>query len=336
MVRHLIVSARGDVLSHDLLSPHIYLRDVARTSPLDGGATPRKSPESNLPSFLEYATALLEQQQSHAGLLSPTTAISAHLRRTSSIGEPTTSKEAIELAILRSNQSRSAQKQASTRFSISRSSRPVATVLLSRSAYRLGETFHIVVDFSPAASPDGPSEGGGGGLVPVYAVLVTLESSETVDPAVAMRSPQSILRFTRKVYAQAAERVLFARRLAFALTLPAAATPEFRTSGVGLGWSVRIEFVTPQLRSEAAAPAPALEEEPEDGDGGEHAGLYDPGVPEREWGELLEEVGADDRGLVLQGIESMPAETFEVNIPLRVYGAVIGNKSDNDRSDLEI
>jgi hypothetical protein len=39
---------------------------------------------------------------------------------------------------------------------------------------------------------------------------------------------------------------------------------------------------------------------------------------------------------VLQGIESMPAETFEVNIPLRVYGAVLGNKSDNDKIDLEI
>ena len=65
-------------------------------------------------------------------------------------------------------------------------------------------------------------------------------------------------------------------------------------------------------------------------------GLFDGGVPEREWGELLEEVGADDRGLVLQGIESMPAETFEVNIPLRVYGAVLGNKSDNDRTELEI
>lgn len=241
------------------------------------------------------------------------------------------------MAILRSNQSRSAQKQASTRFSISRSSRPVATVLLSRSAYRLGETFHLVVDFSPGAPPDGePPEGS----VPVYAVLVTLESSETVDAALAMRSPQSVLRFTRKAYAQQAERVLFARRLAFALTLPAAATPEFRTSGVGLAWSVRIEFVTPQLRSGAAAREPAAEEAREEsgseGEGEGEDGYYDGGVPEREWGELLEEVGADDRGLVLQGIESMPAETFEVNIPLRVYGAVLGNKSDNDKIDLEI
>src|SRR3954452_8093353 len=86
------LSARGDVLGHDLLSPHIYLRDVARTWPLDGQTSSRKSPESNLPSFLDYATALLEQQQSHSGLLSPTSAISTHFRRTSSLGEPTTSK----------------------------------------------------------------------------------------------------------------------------------------------------------------------------------------------------------------------------------------------------
>ena len=126
-----------------------------------------------------------------------TPAASCHRRRQyqhtyaripSSIGEPTTSKEAIELAILRSNQSRSAQKQASTKFSISRSSRPRRhRPPFAAAPTASGETFHLVVDFSPAtrlprchAVRERRRRRRRRG-VPVYAVLVTLESSETVD-----------------------------------------------------------------------------------------------------------------------------------------------------------
>jgi RAB6A-GEF complex partner protein 2 len=334
--------ARGDVLSHDLLTPHINLRDVAKTSAINDSMSDKEPSESDLPSFLNYVSALLEQRTSNSGLLSPTTPISPSLRRTSSIAEPATSKDAIDLAILRSNQSLSHQKF-STRFSISRSSRPVATLLLSRTAYRLGETIHLIIDLSSQPSPQPPTTSTPPqtpeAQIPVYAVLVTLETHETIDPAIAMRSPQSIARYTRKVHAQFAESAHFARRLSFGLPVPPNATPGFGTSGVGLEWRIRVEFVTPQLRVLAAQSQEREEgEDAEDEDGEEKAMVEEEEVEwqEKEWEDLLEEVASDDRGAVLHGVESLPVETFEVCVPVRVYGVVLGGRGESDKKDLVI
>ena len=154
-------SARGDILNHDLLSPHILLRDLARTSSVANGPEPQNHNESDMLSFLNYAEALLNQQPSGRGLLSPTTPLPASLRRSSFLIDPKTSKEAIDLAVMRSNRPKNAKL--STRFTISRSLRPVAVLFLPRSAYRLGETIHLVIDFSPPSveqeppvSPDSP------------------------------------------------------------------------------------------------------------------------------------------------------------------------------------
>jgi hypothetical protein len=38
-------------------------------------------------------------------------------------------------------------------------------------------------------------------------------------------------------------------------------------------------------------------------------------------GELLEEIGRDERGANLLAKEKLMAETFEIAVPLRVYGA---------------
>ena len=42
---------------------------------------------------------------------------------------------------------------------------------------------------------------------------------------------------------------------------------------------------------------------------------------EREESQLLEELGTDERGTALIARERLPAETFEIAVPLRVYGA---------------
>jgi hypothetical protein len=343
---------------------------MAQTSALDSAPPPKPHSESDLPSFLNYVTALLEQQSTNSGLLSPTTTISPHLRRASSIAEPTTSKEAIDLAIIRSNQS-STKKSLSTRFSISRSSRPVATILLSRTAYRLGETIHLVIDFSsntnsnstspqPTAdhsskhSTDAPTPVSSlDSHIPVYALLVTLETLETIDPAIAMRSPQSISRYTRKIHAQFAESTHFARRISTGLAVPPVATPEFATSGVGLEWRVRVEFVTPRLwvgeRKGGSGPGGREVGDDENGKHGEDDDDEDDEKkelveeeeeedewPEKEWSDLLEEVAADDRGTVFHGVENLDVETFEVSIPVRVYGAIVGGKGEWDKGDLVI
>jgi hypothetical protein len=89
---------------------------------------------------------------------------------------------------------------------------------------------------------------------------------------------------------------MFASRLSFAPTIPAAATPEFITSGVSLEWKLRIEFVTPRL-------------------GGDEAHAE---------GDLLEEIARDERGVIVAAQQRLLAESFEVSVPIRVYGAVSG------------
>lgn len=124
-----------------------------------------------------------------------------------------------------------------------------------------------------------------------------------------MRSPSSLYRYTRKVHAYTAENALFSQRLAFSLLVPANATPEFVTSGVSLEWRLRVEFVTPRLTQERV----------------------DEGFEE-----LCEEVGSDDRGVMLQGVEGLKVETFEVGVPVRVFGAVVGGRGEWDVEGLSV
>ena len=294
------VNSHGELLGHDLMAPYIILRDQARVKAVESvenlGAskdlavkTTPKSNESTLDDFLSYVDELLTKprQNSSMGLLSPTEA--PRSRRQSSIEEPATAKEAIDMAILRSNVTTEAQ-QSANRFEIARSGKRVAVVMLARPAYRLGETVTAAIDFTNAE-------------IPSYAIHAALETSEKVDHSIALRSEASILRVTRKVHVSHSESTLFARRVIFSPTIPVSATPEFITSGVSLDWRVRIEFVTPRLFGE-----------------GESAQGY---------AELLEEVSRDDRGVVLASAEALDCESFEISVPLRVYGA-LGGSTDRD------
>jgi RAB6A-GEF complex partner protein 2 len=272
------------------MSPYIILRDQARTASVDTDAAQLnglkklesdRSADAAAKEFQEYANQLLDhpRENSSSGLLSPT---DTGPRRKSIIEGPSSMKETIDLAILRSNAT--SLSLSSNKFEIARSGRHVAVINLARPSYRLGETITAIIDFSNAD-------------IPCYSVLVSLETSERVDPAIALRSNASIYRATRKVHASFVENALFARRLVFTPTIPPNATPEFVTSGISLEWKMRVEFTTPRVTGE------------EDEDG-----LLD---------ELLEEVQGDDRGIVLAATERLLCESFEVAVPIRVYGAVI-------------
>lgn len=295
------------MLGHDLMSPYIILRDQARTSSisspseLNGTATKkyqngRKVEESTFNDFLEYVDNLLDRPRlnSSMGLLSPTATIHG---RSSMAEEPHSMKEAIDLAILRSNLSGVAN-QSANRFEIARSGRKVAVIMLTRPAYRLGETISLMIDFTNAA-------------IPTYSVHISLETSEKVDPAIALRSNASIYRVTRKVHASFSENALCAQRLSFSPTIPPNSTPEFITSGVSLEWKLRIEFITPRLVH------------------------HDDGL-EVYYDDLLEEVVRDDRGVILAAAERLPAESFEVQVPVRVYGAVTGAPEAPDEEGLPV
>ncbi|KAF1943110.1 Rgp1-domain-containing protein [Clathrospora elynae] len=301
------VNSRGEILGHDLMSPYIILRDQARTGSVGNAAGAKSSPltkksaslkksdENTFSDFLEYVDNLLDRprQNSSMGLLSPTGTMPG---RSSIADEPLTMKDAIDTAILRSNLT-GAANQSANRFEIARSGRRVAVIMLARPSYRLGETMSAVIDFSDSH-------------IPCYSIHVSLETSEKVDPAIALRSNASIYRVTKKVHASFSENALFAQKLAFSPTIPPNATPEFITSGISLEWKLRIEFITPRLTSEDGA--------------------------EATWDDLLEEISSDDRGVILAAAQRLPAESFEVQVPIRVYGAVSGAPEAADEEGLAV
>ena len=314
------VNSRGEVLGHDLMSPYIMLKDSARTKSISApasspGAFPAfpdkidkkaKPAKQGLEDFLRYTERLLVSPMDANGvLLSPTSptspmspVLSPSTPRRQSHGEPqpTTTKEIIDFAILRSNQtSQPGMSQSSNRFNIARSGQPVAVLTILRPAYRLGETIIGTIDFTmPLTLGDGPDQ------APTYSVNLELESAERVDPSLALRSGSSIQRVTRKVHASMRENSLFARSLSFSLAIPAHATPTFETTGVSLLWRLRVEFTTERQPAQISWP------EDDDHENGQ---------------ELLEEIGRDERGANLLARERLMAETFEIAVPLRIYGA---------------
>lgn len=347
------VNDHGEILGHDLMSPYIILRDQARvhsvSKPHNQNDTNHKNrlldvPQSTLNSFLSYADELLSRRtnDSGPGLLSPTAVPSSRRESTYSAYEGTphlypggqsspTAKEAIDHAILRSNLG---TQQSSNRFEIARNGRRVGVVTLARPAYRLGESVTLAIDFA-------------GAEVLCLAVHAALETSERiVDPSLALRSEASVHRVTRKVYVASSEATMYARRTVFMPTIPVTATPEFVTSGIALEWKVRLEFVIPVQDDEHAARAAGdtINEEDEDEDERRADGDEADGQPHGQGRKLLpqqqqqppphknesdaphpllEEISRDDRGgLVLVAAENIACESFEVAVPLRVYGAV--------------
>ncbi|KAK5119287.1 hypothetical protein LTR85_007643 [Meristemomyces frigidus] len=311
-------NARGETLGHDLMSPYIMLQDAARTQSIAHDATspsafPRfpakegqktvKTAKQGLEDFLRYTERLLEQGgDANGALLSPTSPASSppeFSRRQSSFGQTAGSiKEVIDLAILRSNhvgtsgEQKPSDAQSANRFNIARSGQPVAVLTLLRPAYRLGEAVIGTIDFT-APSPDS----GMPAQVPTIATLLELESAEHVDPSLALRSSHSINRVTRKVHASVHENTLFARQISFNLTIPSTATPTFETTGVSLSWKLRIEFTTQRQQAQGLG----IDGQADEG--------------------LLEELGSDERGTVFIAKERLMAETFEIAVPLKVFGA---------------
>ncbi|KAK3675041.1 Golgi membrane exchange factor (Ric1p-Rgp1p) subunit [Recurvomyces mirabilis] len=320
-------NARGETLGHDLMSPYVLLQDAARSKSITPG-TPsisglptflakepqktQKTPKQGLEDFLRYTERLLsETRDTNGALLSPTSPPShspmSSPNDTFADHSPGTIREAIDLAILRSNhvptnsQNPSEAAAASpNRFNIARSGQPVAVLTLLRPAYRLGEAVTGTIDFTA------PGPGTGLHQAPTYSILIELESAERVDPSLALRSTASINRVTRKTYASVAENTLFARTVSFSLAIPASATPTFETTGVNLVWRLRVEFITAR-----SVPAHGYEEGREE---------------DHDYG-LLEELGTDERGTVLIAKERLMAESFDIEVPLKVYG-VAGLVSD--------
>ena len=274
-------------MSHDVMSPIVILQDKAQVdrNDLDKGfqVAPKPSCERSYSSsnedFLAYASQLLDKARKNSsfGLLSPTNIIDKSLSRSSA--SSSNMSQAVDLAILRSNSVTSSNRSAN-RFDITRSGQRIAVIMLTRPAYRLGETIYATLDFVDLEAT-------------CYSLRASLESSEIIDSAIALRSRASIERATRRVHASVSDLIIVTRRAIFNPTIPIHSTPTFITSGVRLEWRLRFQFLT---------------------DNEETAGEVEG---------LMEEVGADERGSVMAAIQRMSCESFDVTIPLQVYGATM-------------
>jgi hypothetical protein len=389
--------SRGEALSHDLMQPYVLLQDAARTltiapelnpsssswPPFPSQLEPKrpvKPPAQGFEDFLRYTERLLEMSNdpnnSSNALLSPTSPSAQNLpiSRQGSIADiaPATAREAIDFAIMRSNvinnQSNAAAaktnsaggrtpQSSANRFNIARAGQPISILTLLRPAFRLGEAVTGILDFT--FPHDTTSVGS---AAATYSLLIELESYEEIDPSLAIRSGTSITRLSRKVHAAMRENVLYARRVAFHLAVPSAASPSFITTGVSLNWRLRVEFTTQRAASVGVSHQQHRQQPQQQMPSGLGLGIHDhgrdnrgstpsrvspvssqqrgssetPKSPLRDDQGLLEMLGSDERGTTFLAKENLLADSFEIAVPLRVYGAIGVNVGAVETEPLEV
>ncbi|KAB8235456.1 intracellular protein transport protein [Aspergillus alliaceus] len=296
------VNGQGDILGHDLMNPYVLLRDEARVQKIGSSPPPSAKPKSisgtswnSAPEFLGYVDNILAQRSQDALLHPPETPLEKRPSHDLLLG-PLSCKDAIDLAILRSNQALNSSRSPN-RFEIARNGRRIAVVVLNRPAHRLGEAIIATVNFAGAA-------------LPCYAIRATLETSEKVAGPLAVRSGASIRRATRKVHASFFENTLYSTRVVFSPAIPISATPTILTTGVNHVWELRFEFVTPNMHSDS--------------------GIGPSGAT------LLETVHHDDRGRILNALENLSCESFEISIPLTVYGETVRERLPEENEGYSI
>ncbi len=282
------VNRDGEIFGHDLMQPYVILKDVAEVEVTEDTSQEEKSRSGQAGTttgsskdFLAYVDTLLDKnrrRQSSSGTLGAGMTLGKS-------NESQQARNAIGRAVVSSNQVSTDGDAAPNRFEIARNGKHVAVVTMNRASHRLGETMTAMVDFSDAR-------------LPCFSVHATLETTEKINPALALRSATSISRVTRRVYASHSENALFAKRIIFSPFIPVSATPTLLTSGVNLNWALRFEFATVSRTSH------------HDSDR-----TYEP--------TLLEEVVRDERGVIQAAAESAECETFEVALPITVYGDVV-------------
>ena len=313
------VNDRGESLGHDLMAPYIITNDQAKIEAVEEHANSATFEvlnghavmASSAADFDSYVRDLLSTDRSDTTttLLSPTSDLqvpeAGTVPYTPALTNPT-ARNLIDQAV-RQTTVASGSAQAPSVFTIARASVPIATLSLSRSVVKLGDLLFVAIDFSKSS-------------LPCYAIEATLESSEAVDPTLAIRSRQSVERATRRIWARGIENAVCARRCVFKAQIPVLATPGFSTSGVSLDWCVRVELVVGHVASEqdAARKDSAEGEGPEEAR--EPATTVDQSMLHKAE-RLLEVVHSDERGTVLSAAQRLYCDSFEVTIPLRVFGA---------------
>ncbi|KAI8387315.1 Rgp1-domain-containing protein [Blakeslea trispora] len=103
-------------------------------------------------------------------------------------------------------------------YDLCKNNQRIAKLHLVKTAHRLGEPVVGVLDFSEAT-------------LSTFKISIFLESSESVEDTIALRTPQHINRVSKKTHSDFHSFCLDHERLTFSLPIPATASPEFQTTG---------------------------------------------------------------------------------------------------------
>ncbi|KAI9720553.1 MAG: hypothetical protein M1828_005637 [Chrysothrix sp. TS-e1954] len=234
-----------------------------------------------------------------------------------------------------------ASQTSQNQFTIARSGQPLAHLTLSRPAVRLEEVVHFLVNLQHPSCAQSTTL--------VYAIAITLESSEHIDPTIAIRSAASVERATRRVWDR---RVVggnggiglgWCSKWAGQLKVPITATPTFSTTGVSVEWILRLELIVDAMpkSQKMATSRDNSPSEPDDdaidaNDRISEEQLDDTNTKSRHdknaqkatgsqtgaqrLRSLLHQLNADERGSTFVAVPHVACESFEVVIPIKVFG----------------
>ncbi|KAI9019984.1 Rgp1-domain-containing protein [Phycomyces nitens] len=279
------VSEDGSRPVYDLMNPVVIYKDEAivdtiSDEPKKTKATKpsRKAGDKAREGFLDYVDELLENSAKNASVHEITR------RESDAYDEPSTDQEGTDGQESRRMSGKTCAQIVSrvtngsrkAMYDICKNNQRVAQLHLIKTAYRLGEPVMGVLDFQGAA-------------LPTFEVSILLESSEIVEPSIALRQPQHITRISRRCHAEHHSFCLGHRRLAFSLPIPATSSPEFQTTGVKLQYYLKFEFIT----SNGSNP------------------LAPPFIP----------INIDERHRHYQALQDVQVSTFDCQIPIRIYGS---------------
>jgi hypothetical protein len=309
--------------AYNLKTPIILLRDDAKTSSIQEGQLPpiavkrdrptmRRSStysdkpiESSQEEFIDFVDHLLGSLgkaplSATEPFLNPNALRSPSPTPTRERYRRLSCREAIDMAVQHGiGKSAGASKSKLGIFEIGKGGIRVATLILPRTTFKLGDTIEGVLDLADEA-------------IKCYQVCLylianeiksILESAEDIDPGVSVRSQSSIYRATKRVHGTKSEWTTFARRVQFAFAIPTGAAPTFETSSgntfttanpVRHHWSLRLEFLT------------SLTPEP------------NPDDPQPSTQDLLILSEKGDRANTYIATDTLYCETFDCHVPVVV------------------
>ncbi|QSL65584.1 hypothetical protein MERGE_002897 [Pneumocystis wakefieldiae] len=184
------------------------------------------------------------------------------------------------------------------KFNINKNGNIIGIISVLKLSYKLGETITGVIDFSSSK-------------IPCYHVKFFLETTEIIDESITHCSKANISQTTRKIYDSYSETTICATRIQFKLLIPTKAPFSFKTSGVSLLWTIRLEITIPLTTSEQVS----------------HADY--PLTKTLALPKLLKENYRDYRETHYFASSSLECETFYCTIPIMVFPSLKSDLSSN-------